>query len=133
MADPKENDAIPEEPSDVVEEAEAILEDAAEASETEADAEAPEADELTRAKQEAAAWQDKYMRLHAEWDTYRRRTTEQRQVDKARAAEKIVEGLIPVVDDSGSFIGIVTRKDIIRYFAEQKHSGIPQKELRKIV
>ena len=99
MADPKENDAIPEEPSDVVEEAEAILEDAAEASETEADAEAPEADELTRAKQEAAAWQDKYMRLHAEWDTYRRRTTEQRQVDKARAAEKIVEGLIPVVDD----------------------------------
>ena len=27
---------------------------------------------------------------------------------------------IPVVDDSGSFIGIVTRKDIIRYFAEEK-------------
>ena len=43
------------------------------------------------------------------------------------------QNFIPVVDDSGSFIGIVTRKDIIRYFAEQKHSGIPQKELRKIV
>lgn len=43
------------------------------------------------------------------------------------------QNFIPVVDDSGSFIGIVTRKDIIRYFAEQKYSGIPQKELRKIV
>ena len=29
------------------------------------------------------------------------------------------QNFIPVVDDSGSFIGIVTRKDIIRYFAEE--------------
>ena len=29
------------------------------------------------------------------------------------------QNFIPVVDDAGSFIGIVTRKDIIRYFAEQ--------------
>ena len=28
------------------------------------------------------------------------------------------QNFIPVVDDSGSFIGIVTRKDIIRHFAE---------------
>ena len=27
------------------------------------------------------------------------------------------QNFIPVVDDSGSFIGLVTRKDIIRYFA----------------
>lgn len=30
------------------------------------------------------------------------------------------QNFIPVVDDSGSFIGIVTRKDIIRYFAEER-------------
>lgn len=30
------------------------------------------------------------------------------------------QNFIPVTDDAGSFIGIVTRKDIIRYFAEQK-------------
>lgn len=30
------------------------------------------------------------------------------------------QNFIPVVDDTGSFIGIVTRKDIIRYFAEKK-------------
>ena len=29
------------------------------------------------------------------------------------------QNFIPVVDDSGSFIGIVTRKEIIRYFAAQ--------------
>ena len=30
------------------------------------------------------------------------------------------QNFIPVVDDLGNFIGIVTRKDIIRYFAEEK-------------
>lgn len=30
------------------------------------------------------------------------------------------QNFIPVVDDLGSFIGIVTRKDIIKYFAEEK-------------
>ena len=35
------------------------------------------------------------------------------------------QNFIPVVDDSGSFIGIVTRKDIIRYFAEKKYSSQP--------
>lgn len=36
------------------------------------------------------------------------------------------QNFIPVVDDTGSFIGIVTRKDIIRYFAEQKDDTEPQ-------
>ena len=31
------------------------------------------------------------------------------------------QNFIPVVDDSGSFIGIVTRKDIIRYFAKEQN------------
>lgn len=56
-------------------------------------------DPIAVAKKEAAAWQDKYLRLHAEWDTYRRRMNEQREEEKARAAEKLVEGLIPVLDD----------------------------------
>lgn len=30
------------------------------------------------------------------------------------------QNFIPVVDDLGTFIGIITRKDIIRYFAEGK-------------
>ena len=41
------------------------------------------------------------------------------------------QNFIPVVDDLGNFTGIVTRKDIIRYFSEQKEAA-PQL-LRKIV
>lgn len=67
------------------------------------DEEKPEADisaeELKKAKEEAADWKDKFMRLHAEWDTYRRRTNEQREAEKVRAAEKLVTSLLPVIDD----------------------------------
>lgn len=58
-----------------------------------------ESEELAAAKVEAADWQDKYVRLHAEWDTYRRRMTEQREAEKVRATEKLMESLIPVLDD----------------------------------
>ena len=56
-------------------------------------------EELAAAKAEAADWQDKYVRLHAEWDTYRRRMAEQREAEKVRATEKLMESLIPVLDD----------------------------------
>lgn len=58
-----------------------------------------ESELVAQAKAEAAEWQDKFVRLHAEWDTYRRRTAEQRSEEKARATEKLVESLLPVIDD----------------------------------
>ena len=62
--------------------------------------EAPTNDELVeKAQAEAKDWQDKYLRLHAEWDTYRRRTAEQREQERLRAGEKLVEKLLPVIDD----------------------------------
>lgn len=63
--------------------------------------EAPEADEdpLAKALAEVEDWKGRFMRLHAEWDTYRRRTEEQRAEDKARAGENLVTGLLPVLDD----------------------------------
>ena len=56
-------------------------------------------EELFAAKAEAQDWQDKYLRLHAEWDTYRRRMNEQRADEKAKATEKLMEDLLPVIDD----------------------------------
>ena len=56
-------------------------------------------DALHQSKEECQDWKDKYVRLHAEWDTYRRRTREQQATDKARATENFVEDLIPVLDD----------------------------------
>ena len=72
---------------DLVAEAEAIVE------------EASAAEQLADAQAKAQEWQDRYMRLHAEWDTYRRRTQEQRAEEKARATEKLMEDLLPVLDD----------------------------------
>ena len=64
------------------------------------DAAAPSADDaLAAAKAEAAEWQDRFMRLHAEWDTYRRRTNDQREEERKRANEKLVGNLLPVLDD----------------------------------
>ena len=79
-------------------EAEAIIDEAMDAARAEAQAEGAQA-QVDAAKKEVAEWKDKYMRLHAEWDTYRRRQKEQAETNKALAAEKIVSSLIPVVDD----------------------------------
>lgn len=89
---------------DLIEQAETIVAEAAEemAQEAELDADAlaaAAAEALAAAKAEAAEWQDKYVRLHAEWDTYRRRTNEQRAEEKLRATEKLVGNLLPVLDD----------------------------------
>lgn len=79
--------------SDVVKEAEEVLEGQPEEA-------APTNDKLVaQAQAEAKDWQDKYLRLHAEWDTYRRRTAEQREQERVRAGEKLVEKLLPVIDD----------------------------------
>lgn len=73
--------------------------DAAEAASGAGEKPATESELVKAAQAEAAEWQDKYLRLHAEWDTYRRRTTEQREAEKARATEKLVSSLLPVIDD----------------------------------
>lgn len=54
---------------------------------------------LEAALQEAATAKDKYVRLQAEWDNYRKRTAAERENDKARAAERLISNLLPVVDD----------------------------------
>ena len=77
---------------DVVAAAEAVVEEAAE-------------DLLAKAKAETEEWQGKFMRLHAEWDTYRRRTEEQRAEERVRAGENLVSSLLPVLDDFERSIG----------------------------
>ncbi len=54
---------------------------------------------LEAALAEVQEWKDRHLRLQAEWDTYRRRMNEQRNEEKLRATEKLVEHLIPVMDD----------------------------------
>ena len=100
MAAP-EKDEVREDETAAEEQASAAAPEEVEAETIEEDAEGedPEEDPVEAAKAEADAWRDKYFRLHAEWDTYRRRMKEQQAEEKLRATEKLVEGLLPVIDD----------------------------------
>lgn len=93
--DPSAGGSAPEEPvvvdADLIEEVEGAFADSSTQEST---------DELVaKARAEAQEWQDKFVRLHAEWDTYRRRIADQRAEEKANATERLVEHLLPVIDD----------------------------------
>ena len=96
----KDTAATDAEPEAEVVDAEIVEEaDSPEPSGDEASEEASAEAAVAKAKEEAAEWQGKYLRLHAEWDTYRRRMKEQREEESRRATEKLVEDIIPVLDD----------------------------------
>lgn len=96
----KDTAATDAEPEAEVVDAEIVEEaDSPEPSGDEASEEASAEAAVEKAKEEAAEWQGKYLRLHAEWDTYRRRMKEQREEESRRATEKLVEDIIPVLDD----------------------------------
>ncbi|MDR3036963.1 MAG: nucleotide exchange factor GrpE [Coriobacteriales bacterium] len=56
-------------------------------------------DELAQALAEADELRDRYVRLQAEWDNFRKRTAAERAEERVRAAERLVERLLPIVDD----------------------------------
>lgn len=56
-------------------------------------------DEVEVARQEAKDAVDRFVRLQADWENFRRRTRLEREVEKGRAAEGLVTGLLPVLDD----------------------------------
>lgn len=96
----KDTAATDAEPEAEVVDAEIVEEaDSPEPSGDEASEEASAEATVAKAKEKAAEWQGKYLRLHAEWDTYRRRMKEQREEESRRATEKLVEDIIPVLDD----------------------------------
>lgn len=56
-------------------------------------------DQIEAAKQQAAEANDRFLRLQADWDNYRRRTAQERLDERQRATEKLVIDLLPVIDD----------------------------------
>ncbi|MDR3053122.1 MAG: nucleotide exchange factor GrpE [Coriobacteriales bacterium] len=58
-----------------------------------------ELDDLGKAQAEANELRDKFVRLQAEWDNFRKRTAAERTQERARATERLVEKLLPIVDD----------------------------------
>ena len=73
----------------------------AEENATAADGEMPDAaaEAIQKAEERAAAAEDKYLRLAAEFDNYRRRTSKERLDLVKSAGEDILKGILPVLDD----------------------------------
>lgn len=75
------------------------------ANEPESAAEQPESkdsgaeDAVRQAEERAAAAEDKYLRLAAEFDNYRRRTSKEKLDLVKSAGEDILKGILPVLDD----------------------------------
>ena len=60
---------------------------------------AEEADELTLLQNEVASAKDKYLRLFAEFENFRRRTAKERLDLVKTAGENVIADLLPIIDD----------------------------------
>jgi molecular chaperone GrpE len=60
---------------------------------------AAELSELEQARAEAEELRDRFARLQAEWDNFRKRTANERAQERSRATEHLMERLLPVMDD----------------------------------
>lgn len=60
--------------------------------------EAPDA-ATEKMAEEAAQWRDKYLRLSAEFDNYRKRTLKEKMDLVSSAGEDVIKALLPVIDD----------------------------------
>jgi len=58
-----------------------------------------EPDQLAATRAEVEEIRDRYIRLQAEWDNYRKRTAQEREQERRRAAESVMDRLLPVIDD----------------------------------
>ncbi|MBE6209534.1 MAG: nucleotide exchange factor GrpE [Rikenellaceae bacterium] len=56
-------------------------------------------DAVTLALAEAAGWKDKYIRLQAEFDNYRKRTLKEKMDLVASGGEDVIKSLLGVMDD----------------------------------
>ena len=81
----------------------AACDNMAEATDTNADnlaeGEPAAEDALTIALAEAAGWKDKYIRLQAEFDNYRKRTLKEKMELVATGGEDVIKSLLGVMDD----------------------------------
>ncbi|SFG39047.1 nucleotide exchange factor GrpE [Oribacterium sp. WCC10] len=88
--------------------------EASEAGETSEEADAADDDtEKLKKKYEAeiADWKDKYTRLYAEFDNFRKRTEKEKIQNFDFGARDVIEKLLPVVDNFERALGTVEKED----------------------
>lgn len=83
-------------------------------------------DQVDAAKQEAKDAVERLARLQADWDNFRRRTRQEREIERERAAEKLVLGLLPVLDDMERAIDHATQTSAENEQLMQFVAGVDQ-------
>jgi molecular chaperone GrpE len=69
------------------------------------------AEALAKAENEAAEWRDKYLRLQAEFDNYRKRTLKEKMSLVESGGENVIKALLPVVDDVDRALAAMEKSD----------------------
>lgn len=69
--------------------------------------------ESDKMAEECKAWQDKYMRLSAEFDNFRKRTLKEKMDLIASGGEDMIKAIIPVVDDFERAIAALDGKEYV--------------------
>lgn len=69
------------------------------------------AEALVKAENEAAEWRDKYLRLQAEFDNYRKRTLKEKMSLVESGGENVIKALLPVVDDVDRALAAMEKSD----------------------
>lgn len=126
----KKHDVQAEEPLN-----EQVAQEAAETTE-EAAEQAPEqeregADAVKQAEERATAAEDKYLRLAAEFDNFRRRTAKEKLDLVKSAGEDILKGILPVLDDCERAIEQLEKTEASTF--EKEGTGLIYNKLRSYV
>jgi molecular chaperone GrpE len=74
--------------------------------------------QLNELTEKLAEFQDRYLRLSAEFDNYRKRTLKERYELIKTAGEDILKDLLPVVDDFDRAINVISSSDSIEAILE---------------
>lgn len=69
------------------------------------------AEALAKAEAEASDWRDKYLRLQAEFDNYRKRTLKEKMSLVESGGENVIKALLPVVDDVDRALAAMEKSD----------------------
>lgn len=74
---------------------------------------ASESGEVAAALAEAAQWKDKYLRLSAEFDNYRKRTLKEKMDLIAAGGEDVIKSILGIVDDlDRALLAVENAKDV---------------------
>lgn len=76
------------------------------------------AEAIKAAEEKAADAVSRHARLQADWENFRRRTAQERLDESARATEKVIEALLPVVDDMERALDHARTQELADDFAQ---------------